>query len=137
MKYLPLLFLCSLTAQAEFLELKDVYLNGRFVQGSRDPLYSFSPKKENFDLGVNVDLATFIGVDTVFHSGTDQTQFHYGGLEFRTYLRLSDQLTVGWWHQSLHIFDDRMRHMDFPFEDSLEVRVKIYTGKGRREAIIP
>ncbi len=129
---------------AEAVELKEVSITYRkYVMSSTDPLVTGYGTRgrtlgDGLDLTVNSDLFTYLFWNNTVHAKTDTYpdgvggQFRLVGWEFSVGLDLariwSDApLTVGYYHYSRHALDARAP-WDFPREDALEVKLKLYGG---------
>jgi hypothetical protein len=111
--------------KGEFLQVEQMYIEYKKYEAWRNPYY---PVGKN-DWTHGAEFAWTIGIfkriywDNVFHISMDETpQVRHGGWEYYLGLRVFDWLSVGRYHHSEHVFEDKFDRK-FPVEDSYFVRV--------------
>jgi hypothetical protein len=138
-----LLFLTSIKARADFLELREANVECYHLwDGGVDPLITQNRNVPNRTLGerVALNLSTrlnsFVYWDSRVHSSTDRIllanggsqtgQFRLVGLELSLGLQVTDGLRIGYYHHSQHVLDAMSSFGPFPREDGLEIKFLLY-----------
>lgn len=102
---------------------------------ARHPLFYDSTPKESLNLGTAVDFAEVIGWDSTVQSMTNQSQYYMVGLQMRLYLRVTQHLEVGYYHQSQHLLDHTYPFQRFPVEDAWTVQLNLYRARPGRPSV--
>lgn len=141
-----LLFLLSFSAQAfEVLELDKLDITYRYyTPGGRIPLINNNinnTEPANYlALGINLNILDNLRWDSIVHSYIDRdtatgaSQFRTVSWEFSLYFSLFKWLDAGYYHHSQHVLDINNK-LGFPVEDALFIRLNVYKGSNKREAI--
>lgn len=118
------------------LESVDIHYK-RFAPGGRDPYFLTSEPSDEVNFNVRSTVLKYGFLNTRIQGMTDQSgQFHVGGLNYVIGLRLTPWLDVQCEHFSRHIFDQTYPYQGPGLENSLGVRVFIYGGEKRGEAVV-
>jgi len=145
-KIVILLFMLSLPSYAfEVLELDKLDITYRqYFKGGRVPLISNNinnTEPANYlGLGLNINLLETLRWDSIVHSYVDKnnatgaSQFRTVSWEFSLYFSLFKWLDAGYYHHSQHVLDTNNK-LGFPVEDAVFIRLDVYRGPNKREAI--
>lgn len=107
----------------------------KYHPSNRDPLFYNTTKKETLSLNLNLDVLSFLYIDSRVHGDTDNSQYHLVGLEERIGVRVFKSLEIGWRHHSQHILDDKYPYQKFPVDDSFNIRLYLI-GNSKRESLL-
>lgn len=107
----------------------------KYHPSARHPLFYDSSPKESLNLGTNVDLLQVIGWDSVVQSMTNDSQYYMVGLQMQLYLRITQQLEVGYYHQSQHLLDHTYPYQRYPVEDAVTVRLTLFRAHPGRSSL--
>lgn len=85
------------------------------------------------DLLVNMDLMSYLYWDNTVHTISDVATSGGGqnrtvSWEYRLGVRVTEELSVGYFHHSQHILDFSY-HSPLPLEDAFEIRFTIFKSK--------
>jgi hypothetical protein len=137
-KLLLLSLYLSSSAQADFFELSEVYLNYRnygLINSSQKSLlvYPESPKEA---INVNLNMNLFYGyvyAQSNIETYTTSAQFRSIGLQERIGFYLTNNIEIGFNHRSQHTIDRAIPYMNgFPSEDCLEFRLYLYKNNNQK-----
>ena len=102
----------------------------------REPLIFPESPKEHIALNLNTDLLSVFGFDSTVDAYTTAAQYRSVGLEARLYARITDGLSIGYYHHSSHVLDRSTTSLDrFPSLDAIEVKLYLFRAKPGREAM--
>jgi hypothetical protein len=103
---------------------------------ARNMLIYPEPPKEGINVGMKVDVLTYLYWDSQIEALTTDAQYRAIGLETRLGVRVSHYLEIGYLHHSQHLIDRDHAYMNkYPVEDSIQVKLYLYRAKGEREPL--
>lgn len=119
---------------ADVLELQEVDVTYKNYIYARDPLFFQGPPKDHLSLNVNTDVLKYMYWNTYVHGTSDDAQYRRVGLNMTLGARITSMFNVQYEHHSQHLLDSTYPHMKFPVEDSIGVKIKLFS-KEKKEGI--
>lgn len=107
----------------------------KYHESARHPLFYNSTPKESLNLSMHMDLLKYFGWDSTVQSMTNNAQYYMIGLQTKMYLRVSQHIDIGYYHQSQHLMDDKYPYGKFPVEDALMINLTIFRARPGRDSV--
>lgn len=143
-------FLCTRVFAGDIIELKELSLDMKhYSLGSKIPMVTDTgiPDRSpglGVNLNIRMDVLSYIYWDNTVHTISDRSTYVLGdlgshrqiGLEYRIGVRISKELSIGYFHYSQHNFDIVPATVR-PHEDALEIRLTVFKNTKSSESILP
>lgn len=134
--------LLALRSEAHWhvLELKELSFNYKnyaiLNEKARNALLYPESPKEGLNVSICTDIFSYFYFDSTLETLTTGAQYRGVGLLLGVGIRLSDALSLGYYHHSQHVLDrDYSAMPKFPVEDALELKIYLYKNREAREGL--
>jgi hypothetical protein len=127
-------------AKADVVKLDELtltYRNYAWLNENNRPLLIYPESaKEALNLQTNIDLFKAGYFDSTVESLTTGAQYRAVGLQLNLGVRVTPEISIGYWHHSQHVLDrSQYESRPFPVEDAVELRWTIYHARPTRGSL--
>lgn len=137
----------AIATQGNFFDINEVSLDYRlYSESSRLPLVTQNglPNRRidsGINLNVNIDIARYLYWDNTIHTYSDAIiasdapgQHRTVSWEYSLGVRISKELSVGYYHHSQHVLDTSYAN-PLPLEDAIQIKFTIFKQRMPRESL--